>query len=622
MDGDFHLGDWRVEPRLNAVSRNGTIVHLQPKIMQVLVCLAQHSGNPVSKEELLEAVWPGTFVTDDVLTRAISELRRVFEDDAQDPHFIQTIPKRGYRLVVPVEPAHEAQDSPQIPPAPKSRSILGKRRFLLVAGGLVSLLLILLVARVIRGKKEHPPEPGSAAIHSIAVLPLQNLSADPAQEYFSDGLTDALITDLAQIGNLKVISRTSSMQFKAAKKSLPQIARELGVDGIVEGTVQRSGNRVRITAQLIHGPSDKHVWANSFEDDSGDAFKLERDVTQEIAAEIETHLEPPSEANLQQPRPVNSKVFDAYLQGNYHLHKVSRGAGEAEGKKAVEYFQRALDADANFAPAYVGIASAYANSFYGSRQDTTIMRQAAERALALAPNSSEAWAILGFSKAQSRDWSGAEADYRKALLLNPNNAAAHDDFCQFLGVRGRLDEGKRECEIAQELDPSNDHLSWILFLRGEYDRSIAIAKMMLENHPDDGFSHHLLYQAYAKKGMYKESIQELERTLTLYGFSELAADLGRAFVNGGYTGAMRAYARGLEHLSSTKQLSMPMNLAEVYANLGDQERAFHWLEQAYIQRGVVTTGADIDFLEADPMLVPLRSDPRFADLVRRLGLPQ
>jgi len=250
------------------------------------------------------------------------------------------------------------------------------------------------------------------------------------------------------------------------------------------------------------------------------------------------------------------------------------------------------------------------------------MRQAAERAVTLAPNSSEAWAILAFSKSQSRDRSGAEADYRKAVLLNPNNATAHDDFCQFLGVRGRLDEGKRECEIAQELDPSNDHLSWILFLRGEYDRSIAIAKMMLENHPDDGFSHHLLYQVYAKKGMYTESIQELERALTLYGFPELAADLGRAFVAGGYPRAMRAYAQGLEHLSSTKQLSMPMNLAEVYANLGDQERAFYWLEQAYIQRGVVTPGADIDFLEADPMLVPLRSDPRFADLIRRLGLPQ
>ena len=267
MDGDFHLGDWRVEPRLNAVSRNGTTFRLQPKIMEVLVCLAQHAGEPVSKETLLGSVWPGTFVTDDVLTRAISELRRVFEDDAQQPHFIQTIPKRGYRLVVPVERVNEGLGTPPTAQAAAPRSIGHKRFVLLVGSGLTALLLIALVAHTVVGRWERRAGASSVSIHSLAVLPLQNLSADPAQEYFSDGLTDALITDLAQTGSLKVISRTSSMQYKQTKKSLPEIARELKVDGIVEGTVQRSGDRVRITAQLIEGSADKHVWANSYERD-------------------------------------------------------------------------------------------------------------------------------------------------------------------------------------------------------------------------------------------------------------------------------------------------------------------------------------------------------------------
>jgi TolB-like protein/DNA-binding winged helix-turn-helix (wHTH) protein/tetratricopeptide (TPR) repeat protein len=622
VEGDFRLGDWLVEPRLNAVSRNGAKVRLQPKIMEVLVCLAQHAGEPVLKEKILESVWPGTFVTDDVLTRAISELRRAFEDDAQEPHVIQTIPKRGYRLVLPVAPANEAPATSSTAHGYVPRRIGDQRRVVLVVGVLTILLLIVLVARSGREWWERRTGTSDASIHSIAVLPLQNLSADPAQEYFSDGMTDALITDLAQISNLKVISRTSSLQYKQTKKSLPEIARELGVDGIVEGTVQRSGNRVRITAQLIHGPSDKHIWANSFEGDMGDVFTLEREVTQEIARQIQTQLGTPGRVTLEQPRPANSKAFEAYLQANYHLHKYSRGSGDEENRKAVDYFQQAIDADPNFAPAYVGIAIAYSNRFYASKQDTAIMRNAAERAVALAPNSSDAWAILAFSKSQVRDWSGAEANFHKALGLNPNNASSHDGFCTFLGVHGRLDEARKECQIAQELDPSNDHLSWVLFLQGEYDHSIAIAKMLLGSHPDDGYSHHLLYMLYAKKGMRQESIQELEQALMLYGFPEVAANLRRAFANSGYSGAMGEYAKQLEYLDATKKLSMPVNLAEVYAILGDQDRAFYWLEQAYIHRDVVTPGADVDFIKSDPMLVSLRSDPRFANLLHRLGLQQ
>ena len=621
------FGVFELDADSRELRKQGLKVRLQDQPFQVLQILLEHPGTVVTREELQRLIWPSdTFVDfDRGVYNAVKKLREALGDSAESPRFIETLSRRGYRFIAPVSANGSTAPSTEPSsivaeqtPARASRSTL--RWSLAVAFGIAMLL-----GTVISVGKIWPRVSGSGAIpriRSIAVIPLQNLSADSAQEYFSDGMTDALITDLAQIGSLKVISRTSSLQYKQTKKSLPEIARELGVDGIVEGTVQRSGNRVRITAQLIHGPSDKHVWANSFEGDMGDVFTLEHDVTQEIAQQIQARLGMTSPASLEQPRPANTKAFEAYLQGNYHLQKYGRGSGDEENKKAVDYFQQAIDADSNYALAYVGIANAYSNRFYASSQDTAIMLQAAERAVALAPNSSDAWAILAFSKSQVRDWPGAEADFQKAVALNPNNASAHVGFCQFLGVHGRLDEGRKECQMAQELDPSNDHLSWILFLQGEYDHSIAIARMMLENHPDDGFSHHLLFQAYTKKGMQQESIQELEQAMTLYGFPQLATNLRRAFAVSGYSGAMREYAKELEHLDATRELSMPVNLAEVYATIGDQNRAFYWLEQAYVRRDVVTPGADVDFIKSDPMLVSLRSDPRFADLLHRLRLQQ
>ena len=620
------FGVFELDADSRELRKQGLKVRLQDQPFQVLQILLERPGTVVTREELQRRIWPSdTFVDfDRGVYNAVKKLREALSDTAESPRFIETLSRRGYRFIAPVSAngntASSADASSIVAeqtPAHTSRRTL--QLSLAVAFGVV----IVLAAGISVGKIWPRLTVGATPqIRSIAVLPLQNLSADPAQEYFSDGMTDALITDLAQISNLKVVSRTSSLQYKLTKKSLPEIARELGVDGIVEGTVQRSGDRVRITAQLIYGPSDKHIWANSFEGDMGNVFTLERDVTQEIARQIQTRLGTPAQITLEQPRPATPKAFEAYLQANYHLHKYSRGSGDEENRKAVDYFQQAIDADPNFAPAYVGIAIAYSNRFYASNQDTTIMRNAAERAVALAPGFSDAWAILAFSKSIVRDWPGAEADYQKAVALNPNNAYAHDEFCKFLGIDGRLEEARKECQMAQELDPSNDHLSWILFLQGEYDHSIAIAKMLLGTHPDDGFSHHLLYMLYAKKGMRQESIQELEQAMMLYGLPEVAANLRRAFANSGYSGAMREYAKQLEYLDATKKLSMPVNLAEVYAILGDQDRAFYWLEQAYIHRDVVTPGADVDFTKSDPMLVSLRSDPRFADLLHRLGLQQ
>jgi TolB-like protein/DNA-binding winged helix-turn-helix (wHTH) protein/tetratricopeptide (TPR) repeat protein len=623
VEGDFQVGSWLIEPSLNAVSHNGESIHLAPKVMGVLVCLAQHAGQPVSKEDLLQTVWPGTFVGDDVLKGSISELRRVLEDDAREPTIIQTIPKRGYRLVSPVQPVKDAPETSTENRPETQRALVNTRKFWMGALSVVAaaLLFVLVGANIgglrLAGKSDAPQ------IHSLAVLPLQNLSADPAQEYFSDGMTDALITDLAQISSLKVISRTSSMQYKQTKKALPEIARELNVDGIVEGTVQRSGDRVRITAQLIYGPSDKHVWAHSYERDMREVFALERDVTEEIAREVRARVTTPNQAPVAQPRPASPKVLEAYLQGNYHLSRFGSGGGDEQLTMAEEYFQRAIDADPNFAPAYNQLANAHMDLLQPSKQDFDIARKMAERAVELDPNSSDAHHTLGCVKAKAWNWPGSEDEYRRAVALNPNNADAHQDLGELFDETGRLDDGWREYQIAQELDPNDDHLSDPLSRRGQHDRAIAMLQLMLQRYPDNGYLHLSLYRNYVKNGMHNEAIQELEKTLSLFGFPELASRIHRSFISSGYQGAMRRCADELESLAATKQMFVPVNLAEVYAALGDKDRAFYWLEQAYAHRDLHAASTDLGLerLNIEFLLDPLRSDPRFKDLVRRIGLP-
>ena len=618
MEGRFRVGPWLVQPSLNTVSRNGTPMRLTLKAMEVLVCLAEHAGESVPKEELLQIVWRETFVTDDVLVGSISELRRVFEDDAREPRFIQTIPKRGYRLIAAVEPATAALSSTG------GTSTIENSHRRLKAAALVgaALLLVALVASSAKIQRWLSATSSSPTIHSIAVLPLQNLSGDAAQEYFSDGMTDALITDLAQIGSLKVISRTSSMQYKQTKKSLPEIARELNVDGIIEGTVQRSGDRVRVTAQLIYGPSDKHVWAHSYERDMREVFALERDVTEEIAREVRARIATPNQVPVAQARRASPKVLEAYLQGNYHLSRFGSGGGDEQLTMAEEYFQRAIDADPNFAPAYNQLANAHLNLLQPSKQDFDIARKMAERAVELDPNSSDAHHTLGDVKGRAWNWPGSEEEYRRAVVLNPNNAQAHDDLGELLDDTGRFDDGWREYQIAQELDPNNDHLSDAFDRRGQHAHAIAMLQIMLKRYPDNGYLHMSLYRDYVKNGMHKEAVQELEKTLSLFGFPELASRIHRSFVSSGYRGAMQRCAEELESLAATKQVFVPVNLAEVYAALGDKDRAFYWLEQAYAHRDLHAASTDLGLerLNTEFLLDPLRSDPRFKDLVRRVGL--
>jgi serine/threonine protein kinase/tetratricopeptide (TPR) repeat protein len=460
-------------------------------------------------------------------------------------------------------------------------------------------------------------------IRSIAVLPLQNLSSDPSQEYLSDGMTDTLITDLAQIGSLKVISRTSTMQYKQTKKSLPEIARELNVDGIVEGTVQRSGDRVRVTAQLIYAPEDKHIWANSYERDLQDVFLLARDVAGDIAHQVQARITAQDQKPPASLRPVDPKALEAYLQGNYYRSRLGRGSGDKAARTGAAYFQQAIDLDPSFVPAYLGLSWAHSYLLWPSRQDAEADREAVERAVALDPSSSEAHGYLGGVKRQAWDWAGAEQEYRRAIALSANNCEAHEALGNLLDATGRLDEGWREQQIAQELDPDHDHLSEGLVVRRQYDRVIAQLQMMLKSDPDDGYAHYMLYRVYLKKGIYREAIQQLERTLILFGYPQVAAQVHRAFAVSGHRAAIREFAKALEHLMATGQAFLPVNIAANYAILGDKARAFYWLEQAYARHDIGRSSTDIGMysLKTDFQFDPIRSDPRFTDLLGRIGLP-
>ena len=615
--------------------------------MLLLGALASKPGEVISREDLQKLLWPGdTFVDFETgLNAAVRKLREALADSPENPKYIETIPKRGYRFVAAVAPdGREGQTlTPKQPPADGSPTdtSLGQRtnapvvetvseyrrakRFWMIIAAVLAVAGLAVgfgqinVAKIAALRSRGSADSGPPTIRSLAVLPLQNLSNDPAQEYLSDGMTDALITDLAQFASVKVISRTSSMQYKETKKSLPEIARELNVDGIVEGTVQRSGDRVRITAQLIHGPSDKHLWANSYEREMRDVLALEREVTADIADRVQARIT--IEHETVQPRPANPKALDAYLQGNYHLNKTNAAPHDEELRKAGEFFQQAINADPNFAPAYVGLAQAHYTVWWESDNDLAVMTQASERALVLDPNSSDAWVELGLVRLADWDWVAAEEQTRRAIILNPNSASGHEYLGEILDALGKSEEGWREHIIAQQLDPNEDHLSDSLRWRGEYDRAIDVLQKMAERRPQDGLVHWNLSENYFLKGLYAGWANELGRSISMFGFPKIADEFTRSFKSSGYIGALRIWARELELMAQNEQAYFPGVLAEDYAALGDKDRAFYWLEDGCKHSHRSVADPIQPFAKVDPGFAVLHSDPRFAAVLRCMRLP-
>ncbi len=622
--GRIRFGTFEVDLRAGELRQKGWKVKLQEQPFQVLAMLLEHRGEVVAREDLQKTLWPGdTFVDfDHGLNKAINKIRRALGDSAENPRFVETVGRRGYRFIADVAVVDVAPpDRPEpvagrLPgPGDPARAELGGKLDWKVPGFALVVVLAILMVWIL-----HPGSHSSPAIRSLAVLPLESLSDDPSQDYFADGMTDELITDLGQIRALRVISRTSVMQYKRARKSLPQIARELNVDAVVEGTVLRSGEHVRITAQLIQASADKHLWAQSYEGDVRDALALQNKVARAIAEQIQVNLNPRELAVLKNVRVVRPAAYEAYLKGRYFWNKRT-----ADGlKTAVAHFKEAIAIDPNYAQAYAGLADAYAllgdweYAAMTPREAIPTAKAAAIKALELDDTLGEAHTSLAFClDVFDWDFEAAETEFQRAIELNPGYATAHHWYAWHLSLSGRTGEAIAEMKRAESFDPLsliiNADLAELLLIAHLYDDSIQQSRKTIEMDPNFGLAHNQLAQAYLQRGMHDEAIAELVKAIRLSGGSPTCtANLARAYAASGRRAEAvqllgdlkRPSARGYSHASE---------IAMVYAALGDRDQAMAWLERGYAER--VNPSVLLR-----PGFDPLRADPRFQGLVRRVGL--
>jgi TolB-like protein/DNA-binding winged helix-turn-helix (wHTH) protein/Flp pilus assembly protein TadD len=630
------FGVFELDLRAAELRKHGLRIRLQEQPFQVLAMLLEHPGEVVTREELQKKLWPAdTFVDfDHGLNKAINKLREALGDSAESPRFVETVARRGYRFLAEVKIADPAPTRSSVlatQPQPSQtasnlRELAGdsavpKSRLPSFVAKTAVVVLILLTASVAAWEL-HPWNRPSHAIRSLAVLPLESLSNDPLQDYFADGMTDELISDLGQISALRVISRTSVMAYKHAHKPLPQIARELNVDAIVEGTVLRSGDQVRITAQLIDASADKHLWSQSYEGELRDTLALQSKVARAIADQIQINLNPREQAALKSAKIVNPQAYVSYLKGRYFWNK--RSADSL--KVALAYFNQAIDEDPAYAQAYSGLSDTYAllgdwqYAVMTPREALPKAKAAAIKALELDSALGEAHNSLAFCL-DGFDWNfdSAGKEFVRAIELNPGYATAHHWYAWHLALLHRYDEALAEMRKAESLDPLslviNADLAELLTLAHSYDESIQQSRKTIEMDPNFGLAHNHLGQAYLQKHMYGEAILELQKAVQLSGGGPTCmANLARADAASG----KRSEAEKL--LSDLKKRSSPgyshgSEIAVIYASLGDADQAMNWLEKGYEERfnpGVLLR----------PGLDPLRSDPRFQELTRRIGLPQ
>jgi TolB-like protein/DNA-binding winged helix-turn-helix (wHTH) protein/Tfp pilus assembly protein PilF len=594
----YEFGPYRLERRTRRLLRRGEAVPLTPKAFDMLLALVERHDRVVDKAELMTLVWPDSFVEEANLSQTVFVLRKTLGDGPDGRPYIDTIPRRGYRFAASVR-----------------EDIAGARVSapLLAAGALIVAVVAWFGISPLRSGND------AQRIQSLVVLPFGDLSANREQESLAESVTDALITSLGHISGLRVISRTSALTYKSTSKTVPQIARELNVDGVVEGTVQRSGDRVRLNLKLIHASTDRTVWSQTYETGLLNALDLNNEITRSIASRTAAVLTPQEVARLGDTKRVNPKVYEAYLKGRYFWNRRS----EPDMRQAIAHFEEALRLDPGYAPAYAGLADSYA--LYGSYGWARSGDNPWTRAIAAAEKALELDALLAdahTSRARialnyELDWARAGNGYRRALELNPGYANAHHWYGYYLMLSGRVKEGEASMRRALELDPLspiiNANIGMCSYVSRQYDDAIVHWHKALEMHRHYRLLHDYLTSAYAAKGTYGEALAELEKGIALSGSGPWELSM-RAYVFGrmGRTKDARSELSAL--LSSDDP--PPYFIALAYVGLGENDKAFAWLEKTLEQRS-----GPFNEVNADPLFDPLRTDARFSALVRRMGVP-
>jgi TolB-like protein/DNA-binding winged helix-turn-helix (wHTH) protein/Tfp pilus assembly protein PilF len=647
------FGVFEVDVEARELRKQGRRIKLQEQPFQILVLLLGHRGGVVSRDELRHRLWPDdTFVDfDHSLNTAVMRLREALGDSPENPLFVETVPKRGYRFIAPTEEVlltgsevrgHEQADAP-VETVPRSvqaglreslhlsevqevpKNALRGRQILGRVGVLAACAAAFLGVTAYYIHAVNTSKAKSGRITSLVVLPLENVSGDKEQDYFADGMTDELIADLAKIRSLRVISRTTAMAYKDSRRPLSEIAKELKVDGVVEGTVLRAGNRVRITAELVRVSTDRHLWAETYESPVGDILTLQGQVAAAIVNEVRVQLTPEDQKRLSSKRsPVNTEAYEDYLKGRYYWNKRSD-----EGiARAIEYFEAATKKDPNYALGYAGLADCY--SVVGSTIVGTMpaaeagpkAKAAAQKALEIDSSLGEAETSLASVRFNyDWDWPAAASGFQRAIELNPSNATAYQRYSLYLIAMGRARESLEQINLARQLDPLslsiNFSLGWRLYMARQYDQAIEQLRNTLDMDPNFALAHLVLGEAYEQKGDNSRAIEQLQKATAISPNSPLMlAGLGHAFGVAKKTAEARAILNQLMELSK-KQYVAPFYVALVYAGLGENEKAMEWLEKAYQDRsnGLV-------FIKVDPELDTLRAIPRFRELQSRMQLSE
>jgi TolB-like protein/DNA-binding winged helix-turn-helix (wHTH) protein/Tfp pilus assembly protein PilF len=631
--------------------KNGVRNKLPEQPRQILVILIEHAGELVAREHLRKALWPADTFGDfeHGLNTAMMRLRQALGDSPEHPRYIETMLRRGYRLIAPVGEAFfpnsphlaesvqsesdgralpEASTNDAAPPTSflisRTGSYASPPRIAIFAAVLVGLILSLVLFAARHAQRADAMELQVNPIQSVVVLPLENLSADKDQNYFVDGMTDELIARLATVRSLRVLSRTTTMTYKGTHKSLREIARELKVGAVVEGTVLRSGNRVRITAELIEVSAEHHLWAETYEGSIGDILALQNRVTAAIAREIRIKLTSNEEQQLATAHPVLPESYENYLKGRYYYSNNRSSEGLT---KAIKYFQRATELDPRNALAYSGLANCFAtigSTLVGtmpSLEASDKARTAALKAVELDPNLAEAQVALATVRIKyDWDWAQAEKGFQRAIDLNPSYSTAYQRYSLYLMAIGRTEESIVQINRARQLDPLsvslNFSLGWRLYMARRYDQAIEQLRNTIELDPNFAIAHVVLGQAFEQKGLYDQAIAEMKKAAAISQNTPLAlAGLGHAYAVAGKTKEAEAVLARLLHPAKNEYVS-PFYVALLYEGLQRPTEAISWLETAYLNRS-----NGLIFLKVDPELDTLRKDIRFQQLQRKMNFP-